>query len=327
MENENNEVWKKIPIENFEKYHISNLGKCKNSTTNRLLTPALVSKYYMYGLSYKGKCTRIMIHRLVALAFIPKLDIKYDVVNHLDGNKFNNIVSNLEWTNLSGNTNHAVKTLNRGKSNKKVIRIDSENNETVYESITIAGQQNNTSRENIKAVLRGRSSKAVGYKWKYFDPSHNINIVDITNYKKIEGYENYYISKEGNVYSKTQRQFLTYNYVDGYPKVMLYKNAKPKCEYVHRLVALYFVPNPKNREFVNHINSDVKYPHFYNLEWVNKKENMLHSFYTKTKSIVLNELLKSFHGSGENSEVELQSIDISQLTLQDNPQQSSCSSL
>lgn len=300
---ETKEEWRKIPLKNYEKYEISNLGRCRNGETEHVLKPQLISKYYMYSLSYTGKHKRIMAHRLVAMTFLHKEDEQYDVVNHLDGDKFNNTASNLEWTDLKGNTKHAIESLNRKKSNKKVIRIDSEGNEVIYDSITIAGQENNTTRENIKAVLRGRSNKAVGYKWKYHDSLHNINVIELDDYKQIIGYENYYISKEGNIYSKKQRQFLKFNYIDGYPKVMLYKNSKPKCEYVHRLVALHFIPNLDNKECVNHINGDIKYPHYYNLEWVNKKENLLHCNNIKNKSIVLKELCNS-PGSGENSEVQ-----------------------
>jgi uncharacterized HNH endonuclease L245 len=64
---------------------------------------------------------RLLIHRMVALAWIYNTDIqtKY-VVNHLDGNKSNNSVSNLEWTDYSGNTRHAIDTglLNIGTSCK-----------------------------------------------------------------------------------------------------------------------------------------------------------------------------------------------------------------
>jgi hypothetical protein len=49
----------------------------------------------------------LYIHRLVAQAFLPNQNQK-DEVNHLDGNKSNNAVNNLEWTTANENTNHAI---------------------------------------------------------------------------------------------------------------------------------------------------------------------------------------------------------------------------
>ena len=65
--------------------------------------------YKVVTLSVNGKCTTHTVHRLVAIAFIPNPDGK-PFVNHLDGNKHNNHISNLEWTTPAENIQHAWDT-------------------------------------------------------------------------------------------------------------------------------------------------------------------------------------------------------------------------
>lgn len=65
---------------------------------------------YMYvNLSKNGKYKSVTVHRLVAKAFLEKKPDK-NQVNHIDGNKANNNVSNLEWTDRYENMQHAFKT-------------------------------------------------------------------------------------------------------------------------------------------------------------------------------------------------------------------------
>jgi hypothetical protein len=59
-----------------------------------------------------NKCYGFHVHRLVAMAFIPNPSDK-PFVNHIDGNRENNHVSNLEWSTASENNQHAVDVLNR----------------------------------------------------------------------------------------------------------------------------------------------------------------------------------------------------------------------
>lgn len=100
-----NELW--LPAPNFEQYYaISNHGRCYSFLRNRLINSAHnISGYLTLDL----KRNTIKVHRLVALAFVPNPDNK-PFVNHIDGNKLNPRMDNLEWVTHSENMQHASKT-------------------------------------------------------------------------------------------------------------------------------------------------------------------------------------------------------------------------
>lgn len=99
------EEWK--IIKDFPNYSVSTLGQIKNNKTNRILKLGSgTGGYLKCNLSKNGKQETRRVHRLVAEAFLPISNIN-DVVNHKDGDKHNNSVSNLEWTTQSSNIKHS----------------------------------------------------------------------------------------------------------------------------------------------------------------------------------------------------------------------------
>lgn len=118
------ENWKDIP--NYEGlYQISNFGAVKSLITNRLLKPSLDKFGYVRfnALKYK-KAKTLRIHRLVMEIFNPINSIMQ--VNHIDGNKLNNKLDNLEWCTDSDNKKHAYKTglMTPGNQYSKRIKQD-----------------------------------------------------------------------------------------------------------------------------------------------------------------------------------------------------------
>lgn len=110
------ELWKEIA--GFDGYEVSNYGrvrhtyyvKTKNTTKVRYLNGYNNwIKYRLVSLRNNSQTTTYRIHRLVAESFIPNPYNKLEI-NHIDGNKANNHVSNLEWVTHLENMQHALKT-------------------------------------------------------------------------------------------------------------------------------------------------------------------------------------------------------------------------
>lgn len=102
------ECWKSIKKYN-DLYEISDEGRVKSLRTGRILCGKINSSGYLqYVFSVNGVEKKFYAHRLVAEAFIPN-DEHLTEVNHIDGNKLNNNVSNLEWCSRRKNYEHAVK--------------------------------------------------------------------------------------------------------------------------------------------------------------------------------------------------------------------------
>jgi len=92
-----------------DQYEVSNTGFVRNKRTEKLLTLMDNGRGYLtvcLGRAVAGKNTRRYIHRLVASAFLDRADWANEV-NHKDGDKSNNYVTNLEWTDRQGNINHS----------------------------------------------------------------------------------------------------------------------------------------------------------------------------------------------------------------------------
>lgn len=106
------EIWKTIT--NFENYEVSNYGqvRSKQYSKNRILKPENSKGYLRVTFSKNNVQTRFLVHRLVACNFIENLDQK-KCVNHIDGNKLNNNLSNLEWVTYSENEIHSYNYLGK----------------------------------------------------------------------------------------------------------------------------------------------------------------------------------------------------------------------
>ena len=128
-----------------------------------------------------GKMYNKQLHRLLAKAFIPNPN-NYPIINHIDGNKLNNSLDNLEWCTHKHNTIEAyklgLKTISEKhkenarqlglKSGKKIAQLDLNGNIIkVYSSSRQASLELGISQGNISLCCNGKRRTANGFKWKY----------------------------------------------------------------------------------------------------------------------------------------------------------------
>ena len=105
MRNERNKMWK--TVDEYKEYEVSDDGLVRRKDTKHILKPWIATGGYLYvafSENCKGHTKRL--HRIVAKAFCDNPDGKPHV-NHIDGNKTNNVSSNLEWCDRSENQVHA----------------------------------------------------------------------------------------------------------------------------------------------------------------------------------------------------------------------------
>lgn len=110
------EVWQ--PVSEFDGlYEISSAGRVRSVRRGIILKTKMNNGYTKLDLSKGNIGYPRLVHRLVAQAFIANPDNKPEV-NHLDGNRSNNAVSNLEWSTHSENGLHSYRELGRKPTTK-----------------------------------------------------------------------------------------------------------------------------------------------------------------------------------------------------------------
>ena len=190
---QNKEIWVDVPLEEFkELYEISSFGNVRSKdrvvtqknrfgSNNTTHYKSKILSQSNHNCGYKLCCLKSQtkrqthyVHRLVALAFISNNEPKNNQVNHINGDKKDNNVSNLEWSNASLNTIHAVflglqKSGKNSILSKSIYQINPITNEKVNKFFCINDAQRELgySNKNISAVLKNRRKTAYGFKWQY----------------------------------------------------------------------------------------------------------------------------------------------------------------
>lgn len=152
-----------------DKYQVSSIGRVRNKITHRILKHALNKNgYHRVNLFNESGMKSKFVHRLVAQAFIPNPENKPQV-NHIDEDKTNNMVSNLEWMTAKENNNHG--TRNERSSRKQSIPIIAINLKTgesrKFYGTNECARQLSLDSGNICKVLKGRLKQFKGYVFKY----------------------------------------------------------------------------------------------------------------------------------------------------------------
>lgn len=183
MENLRDEIWK--DIEGYEgMYQVSNKGRVKGldridaagkKRKNRIIKGGVSKGYRYIQLSVNKEIKTFTVHRLVAKAFIPNVDNK-PCVNHIDHNRLNNNISNLEWCTHSENNESALVFGKYDEQMKEVYQVDINSGDIIdrHESISSAANKTGIHLTNISACCRDKVYSAGGYIWVF-------NIKDIRN--------------------------------------------------------------------------------------------------------------------------------------------------
>lgn len=184
------EIWKNI--NGFERYMISNFGNlksldrietCKNGMTRKIkgkiIKPSKSNSGYLcYPLTNDVGIFNKFIHRIVCETFIENIYNKPHI-NHIDGNKLNNFIENLEWCTQSENLQHSYDFLNRESPNKGKFGKENRNSVSVkqldlngnlikiWDCISDFSRVHNKRTTDIVAALKGRQKTAFGFKWEY----------------------------------------------------------------------------------------------------------------------------------------------------------------
>jgi len=302
----NTEIWKEI--NGYSNYEISSNGNIKNKKTKKILKSSVKSGYLCLSLTDdNGNRKSLKIHRLVGLNFIQNPENK-ETINHKNHNRLDNNVDNLEWSTTTEQNNHKQKCKKEVQelvSSRAVWRIDKDTNENIelYQTIRFAAQwafdnkltsitefnNGNNLKTKICAVARGKRKIAFGYKWKYDDT--NENKYNDEEWKEIpceivDGIKGYKISNYGRVKNHKGKITEGSNHASGY----LWVSVAPKQYLLHRLIAKTFIPNPENKEQVNHIDGNKQNCKLDNLEWMTCSQNSQHAHDNKlhpnTKTII-----------------------------------------
>lgn len=170
---------KEVPgFEHCDDLIIYDDGTLSVKSTGFRYRPLKDSKGYYYydfrGRNAKYKCPKV--HRLVMLAFSP--DPPLEQINHIDGNKANNRLDNLEWCTNHQNRTHALRTGLKNEVQYGVAQYDMDGNlirtyDTCCEALKALGK-NHTQSGNIDRAIRGFRKTSYGYIWKQCEGSTTI---------------------------------------------------------------------------------------------------------------------------------------------------------
>lgn len=174
--------WKSLEL--YPNYLISIYGDIYSLKKRKMLKKKINNNGYQSVCLFDkyGKEKTVLVHRLVALTFIPNPQNKPQI-NHKDGNKLNNSVSNLEWVTSSENQKHAYRLgLNcfdikdrenlkklQEKRKRAVLKIDRDTSKVLerYPSIKEAGIANGIDYKQIHATCKRKQPTSHGYIWRY----------------------------------------------------------------------------------------------------------------------------------------------------------------
>lgn len=246
-------------LEEYEGYQITKDGLIWSDKTNKFITLQLSNGYYLF----KSKS----VHRMVAKAFIPNPENK-PYVNHINCDRTDNRVGNLEWVTQKENCNVHNKSISHPKV---VIQRDNNGKEiNRFNSLKEVGEHIGMSASSISKAVLKINNTAGGFVWDYEED--NITVLDISKGKQIYDNPKYYVFPDGTIYNNVRKKPVKpIKNASGQYYVTISNKDMKKNHYVHRIVADHFIENKdKDKTQVTHINKKKDDNRVENLIWVTK---------------------------------------------------------
>lgn len=159
-------------IAGYSDYLIGDCGTVYSTIKRKPLIQSNMRGYKVVTIIGDDGAEQKLVHRLVAEAFIPKENNK-NYVDHIDGDRGNNVVSNLRWCTFQENCSFPVAIKNKQDSSikrvgKPVIQYDFDGNVIArFRGQNEAGRMTGISGANISQVCKGKRKQAGGYIWRY----------------------------------------------------------------------------------------------------------------------------------------------------------------
>ena len=137
----------------LDKYYVSDSGVVYNNNTGRELKLDKSTGYSRVKLSFLNEKKTYLVHRMVADVFIDKVDGK-DMINHINGNKIDNRVENLEWVTSQENMIHARDVLMIDFNNGREAKGVACDNGMIYFSIKQAAINELVTTKTVRARIK-----------------------------------------------------------------------------------------------------------------------------------------------------------------------------
>jgi hypothetical protein len=261
----------KYDLKNYNGYKITKDGRIWSDKSNKFLASKICNGYKVITLLHNKN---LSLHRLVAETFIPNPENK-PYVNHINCDKLDNRLENLEWVTQKENCAAHSKCTSHSK---KIIQLDINGNALkTFDSLIEAGKYVGISPSAISKAVLKINKTAGGYAWEYEE--NYINMMDISKGKQIYSNNKYFVFPNGIIYNNIRKSIIKpIENASGYCYVTISNNKDKKNHYIHRIVADHFLENKdKNKTQVNHKNKKRNDNRLENLEWVTPSENNLHA--------------------------------------------------
>lgn len=162
--------WKNLKLEHFEHFQVSNYGRVRNSKTGNILSIGDNGHGYC-NVTLKARPYEVKkyVHRLVAEAFLPDFD-KNLQVNHIDKNKKNNNVTNLEMVTDSQNKKWSQKKYidSHIQAQGKILQVFDLNDNLLFEGVGVyqTCRKHGFDTSAVYKVIKGKHKQHKGYKFK-----------------------------------------------------------------------------------------------------------------------------------------------------------------